>query len=80
MTPLTAAEIKTVLASILDKEPDDMTGWAVIGMSEDGPVILSNARDSAVIIYTLSQVIERLASFLADGKDMQAEAQKGARE
>lgn len=80
MTPLTATEIKSVLASILNREPDGMAGWAVIGMFDDGPVILSNARDSAVVIYTLAQVIERLGSYLADGKDLQAEVQKEARE
>jgi hypothetical protein len=73
--PLSAAEKKALIAAVLEQEPSDIPGYAVIGMLESGPIVLSNARDSAVIIRALAEVIESLARRLADGDDMQGRMQ-----
>ena len=71
---MTEGEKRALLAALLDQaDIDDISGFVVIGIREDGNVLLSNAKGNAVIIKALCQVSETLAAQLAEGVDAQAE-------
>jgi hypothetical protein len=75
VSDLTLGEQKAMAAHACEVDPESVAGFVTIVIRGDGtPAIASSATTSAVIIETLAGVIETLASALADGVDMQAEA------
>jgi hypothetical protein len=80
MTPLSLGEQRALAAAICELDPEMVTGFVVIAIKPDGQSgVASSAVTAPVVIEALAHVIETLASHLADGIDLQAEAVKGAR-
>jgi len=72
---MTEKERRALVAALLDVEDiDELAGFVVIGIRDDGDLLLSNAKGNAVIIRALCSTAESLAAQLVAGVDAQAEA------
>lgn len=80
MSGLTVGEQVTLAATLLGDEPDALMGFVLVGVKADGKAVVSTARDTAVLIGTLADVIADLSAALANGVDAQAEGLAMARE
>jgi len=71
---MTEGEKRALVVALLDQaDIDDISGFVVIGIREEGNLLLSNAASNAVIIKALCSIAESLATQLAEGIDAQAE-------